>query len=382
MKIVHICLRTFTDEMSYQENLLAKYHRKSGLEVTIIASTWRRDPSGIIVEADQRDYINQDDIHIVRLPIKGRNDVSRKFRKFKGLYETLCNEKPDILFLHNCQYVDIAVITKYIREYGTGRVYVDNHGDFSNSATNWVSKEILHKIIWKCYVHMLEPYVTKFYGVLPARVDFLTEMYKLPKEKCELLVMGADDELAIEAKECRKHTREKYGVVSDDFLIVTGGKINKYRPQVVFLEEAVKKMHNSKIKLCIFGSVDDELKNDVMGLCDEQIVYVGWLSREETYQLIAAADLAVYPGGRHSVLWEQTVGQAVPVIAKHWEGMHHIDLGGNAEFLYEDSCEEIQKKLEELIHNPYKYQVMKQAAQNCAEEFRYGKIARKSIQQE
>lgn len=41
----------------------------------------------------------------------------------------------------------------------------------------------------------IEPYVKKFYGVLPARVDFLIDVYNLPKEKCELLVMGADDDL-------------------------------------------------------------------------------------------------------------------------------------------------------------------------------------------
>ena len=41
---------------------------------------------------------------------------------------------------------------------------------------------------------MINPYVNKFYGVLPARVDFLINEYKLPKNKVELLVMGADDD--------------------------------------------------------------------------------------------------------------------------------------------------------------------------------------------
>ena len=29
------------------------------------------------------------------------------------------------------------------------KIFVDNHADFSNSATNWLSLEILHKKIWK-----------------------------------------------------------------------------------------------------------------------------------------------------------------------------------------------------------------------------------------
>lgn len=380
MKIVHICLSIFTDEMSYQENLLAKYHVKNGYEVAIITSTWKYESNGKIIETNKKDYVNQDGVHVVRLSIKGKNDINRKFRRFKGIYETLYNEKPDIIFMHNCQYVDVSVITKYIKKHNIGHVYVDNHADFSNSATNWLSVNVLHKLIWKYYAHMLEPYVIKFYGVLPARVDFLKDMYKLPKEKCELLIMGADDELLVNAKEHKDQTRKKYGIDIDDFLIVTGGKIDRWKTQTIFLEEAVSKISNSHVKLIIFGSIIEELQNSVMKFCNEQISYIGWLSEEETYDLIAAADLAVYPG-RHSTLWEQTAGQAVPIIVKHWEGTHHIDIGGNAEFLYEDSSEEIQRKLEELIYNPDKYQAMKQVAESCAGQFRYGNIARESVKE-
>lgn len=378
MKIVHIYLNIFTDEMSYQENLLAKYHVKNGFEVTIITSTWKYELGSKIVEANKRDYINQDGVHVVRLSIKGNNDIHRKFRRFKGVYETLCNEKPDILFIHNCQYIDISVITKYIKKHNIDYVYVDNHADSSNSATNWLSKNILHKIIWRYYAHLIEPYTNIFYGVLPARVDFLTEIYKLPKKKCELLIMGADDELVIRAKECRAHTRKKYSISENDFLIVTGGKIDRWKRQTILLEKAVEEMHMQDVRLVIFGSIDENLRESVKKFCGERITYIGWLSREETYQLIAAADLAVYPGG-HSVLWEQTAGQAVPMIVKHWEGTHHIDIGGNTEFLYEDSYKEIQDKLEKLVTSPAKYQSMKSKAESCAELFLYSNIAKNSI---
>lgn len=68
------------------------------------------------------------------------------------------------------------------------------------------------------------------------------------------------------------------------------------------------------------------------------------------------------------------------MLVKHWEGMQHIDVNGNARFLYEDSSEEIQRKLKEVIQNSDKYQKMKQRAEDCAEQFRYGNIARESIQ--
>ena len=38
MKIVHVCLcGTFGEDYAYQDNLLPKYHRKLGHDVTIIA---------------------------------------------------------------------------------------------------------------------------------------------------------------------------------------------------------------------------------------------------------------------------------------------------------------------------------------------------------
>ena len=380
-KIVHICMTVFSDEMAYQENVLTKYHAKMGAQVTVITSTWKYKSGGKeLVETGDRDYINQDGVRVRRLPIKGKKNIHKKFRRFKGVYETLCDEKPDILFIHGCQYLDISIITKYIKKHHIHQVYVDNHADFSNSATNWISKEIQHKIIWRYYAQMIEPYTTDFYGVLPARVDFLQELYKLPKEKCRLLVMGADDEYVIKAKEYRKYTREKYNIGINDFLVVTGGKIDKWKKQTVFLEDAVKKIRCNKLKLIIFGSIDKELRNDVIGFCDERITYVGWLPVEETYHLIAAADLAVYPG-RHSTLWEQTTGQGIPMLVKHWEGTHHVDMGGNVRFLYEDSCEEMKNILEELLIDVEQYHEMKTKAEYSAKEFLYSNIARVSIEE-
>ena len=68
---------------------------------------------------------------------------------------------------------------------------------------------------------MIEPYTTKFYGVLPARVDFLKKIYKLPTEKCELLVMGAVDEEVKRAgtEENQKKVRESLNISSDEFLL-------------------------------------------------------------------------------------------------------------------------------------------------------------------
>ena len=76
-----------------------------------------------------------------------------------------------------------------------------------------------------------------FFGVMPSRVDFLSDIYGIDKKKCGLLVMGADDDAVAEAKkpEVRAEVRRKHKIAADDFLIVTGGKIDAFRRRHFYL---------------------------------------------------------------------------------------------------------------------------------------------------
>lgn len=383
MKVTHICLNgPVTDNWSYQDNILPKYHKKIGLDVSVITSKYIWNDKGEL-DIDNRDiYYNEYGIKTIRLECKYNANVNSKFKIYKNFYKTISEEKPDILFVHGCQFIDIIYIVKYVKLNPNVNVYVDNHADFSNSARTWISENILHKIIWRKCAHIIEPYTTKFYGVLPARVDFLRDLYKLPKEKIELLVMGADDEKVIEAKDEKMKTiiREKFDILESDFLIMTGGKIDIAKKQTILLMKAVQEINNDKIKLIVFGSVVEELKEEINSLTDgNKVKYIGWIPSEESYDYFAAADLVVFPG-RHSVFWEQAVGLGIPCIFKYWNGTTHLDIGGNCDFLYEDSTDEIKEKIEFLLANPDEYNKMKNIAElKGMKEFSYYNIASKSL---
>lgn len=384
MKIVHICLcGPVTDGFNYQENLISKYHVKLGYDVVLFASQWMWNNKGFLFMTNHTNYINEDGVHIIRLPIKFGN-INNKFKIYCGLYHAIERECPDILFVHGIQFLDIFQIARYAKKNPNVKIYIDNHADFSNSATGWLSRNILHKILWRICAKKIEPYVTKFYGVLPARVDFLIDLYHIPKEKCELLVMGADDELVEKTshKFEQMRFRMKCGIDDNDFLIVTGGKIDAWKTQTLLLMEAVRNIKNSKVKLIIFGSIADNMRNKFNSLLkSDKIQYIGWLNSEESYLVFAASDLAIFPG-RHSVYWEQAVGEGIPLIVKDWPGTHHIDLGGNVRFLTQDSPEEIKLIIEFLISHPKVYQTMKQISQNKGKSyFSYKEIAKRSIEQ-
>lgn len=383
MKIVHICLcGPVTDDWNYQDNLLTKYHAKLGYEVSIITSQWVWNQKGELVTDRRTEYINSDGVFIKRLKIKGKNNFYKKFKRFENFQETLNTINPDILFVHGCQFLDIDLIVRYIRKNSHIKVFVDNHADFSNSATNLISKNILHKLIWKSRAKLIEPYVEKFYGVLPARVDFLVDIYKINKEKVELLVMGADDEKVQGAQEniTKKDLRGNFDIKEDDFLIVTGGKIDIAKSQTLLLMKAICEIPNEKVKLLVFGSVAKELKEEFNSLIDNtRIYYAGWIKPEETYDYFAIADLIVFPG-RHSVFWEQAVGQGIPMVVKYWEGTTHIDVGGNVNFIFNDTVDEMIEKIVNITQNKKKYINMKKVAmEKGLERFSYKEIAKKSV---
>ena len=383
MKIINIVLNgLYTDGFSYHENLLPKYHKINGNEVYIIASEYIFNSNGQPEKVlNQAHYIDNNGINIYRLPIRRNKDITYKLKRFIGLYKLIDSIKPDIIFCHLFQFLDVLQVVKYKKLHPEIKLYIDSHADYSNSAKTFISKYFLHGIIWRYCAHRALPYAEKFYGVLPARVDFLIERYKLPKEKCELLEMGADDELVKLSKTTNAHCliRQKYNIAATDFLIVTGGKIDLAKTQTLLLMKAVREMNNPKVKLIVFGSVVDELKQQVHELSDGNIIqYIGWISSADSYNYFEASDLVIFPG-RHSVFWEQVVGQGKPMVVKYWGGTTHIDLGGNVKYLYNDSVSEIKDVIIETM-NPITYDKMKTVAEEKGiTHFSYKEIAKRSI---
>lgn len=384
MRITHLCLGCFfPDGYSYQENMLPKYHKKLGHDVTVIASLQTFNDNGeISYMPEATEYINENGVLVIRLDYKKPLKLYKKIKRFVGTYAAIEKTNPDILFIHGCQFMDMNVVVKYLKNHRNVTVYVDNHADFSNSAKNWFSLSILHKILWRHCAHIIEPYTKKFYGVLPARVDFLKKIYKMPEEKVELLVMGVDDEKVEEAlqPEVRKTIRNKYGISENDFLIITGGKIDNYKKQILSLMDAVNKLQDEKVKLIVFGSVIPELKEKVNELISPYTQYIGWVQSDQTDKYYAASDLVVFPG-RHSVFWEQVAGLGKPMICKAWEGTKHIDLGGNVIFLENESEDELLKIIDAVSHNREQYEKMKTIAESKGRKtFSYYEIAKRSIQ--
>lgn len=364
MKIVHICFTApYTDNFGYQENILAKMHSKLGNEVYIITSTKIFSQKGEVSNTQAGRYFDDNSIRITRLnSMKLPNIFLEKFHGYRGFTKELESINPDIIFSHNFQYINIIELVRYIKKHKKVRLIVDSHADYVNSAHNFISREILHKIIYKKWAKLIEPYTEKFYATLPIRTQFLNEIYSIPLNKIELLVMGVDDQKLNECivKNNRNELRKSLDISPEDFVVITGGKID-LRKNIHLLVDAIIKMPIST-KLIIFGSFSSDVQ-EVMKykLEKENIRNIGWLDSDDIYQYYIAADLAVFPG-EHSVLWEQAVACGLPCIFKKWEGIQHVDVGGNCVFLDKITSQILYDNIQDIIDDKLKYEKMRNIA--------------------
>ena len=117
MKIVHIMISCFYIEGSgYQENLLSKAHKRAGHDVTIISSQYCFNSKYEPLTRPAGEYINDDGIKVIILPDNKRlpSILGTYQRKCKGLYATLDNVKPDIIFMHGLTEKDGYDAAKYV----------------------------------------------------------------------------------------------------------------------------------------------------------------------------------------------------------------------------------------------------------------------------
>ena len=382
MKIVHVCISApWSEKYAYQENLLPHYHRLMGHDVSIIAPVFskvgdyggNREPAG--------ESFLLDGSKVIRLePQFDNGKFLSHIPSVKGLKKTIIKEQPNLLFLHDVCCYNYRCIPAIKKEYPGLKVVVDNHCDYVNSLHSPITR-FLHKVLFRFgLVVKLISNVEWFYGVTPSRCTFLHEVYGIPENKIKLLVMGADDDkMMIEKRaQLREEVRKRHGIEEDDFLIVTGGKIDRLK-NIHVLAHAVNLLHKDNVKLLVFGRINDDMQPLFDAEQSPNIITIGWVNSDKVYELFYAADLIVFPG-LHSVLWEQAVASKTPCAFSKMQGFEHVNVNGNCILMTGKDTEYYKNMLSELLGNKKKYNMLIANSTNKAtEKFYYSKIARQVL---
>ena len=384
MKIVHVLIGSgfFNEKYAYQDNTLPKYHRKQGHDVTIIAPVYSGfdKNTGIMQSSPEGVRYLDDGIKLIRLKPDLPYKLTEHVHLYHGMAAAVENEAPDLIFAHAVSSLNYRFFVRYKIKHPLVKIVFDNHADWVNSCHNFLSKNYSR--------HILRPFLTRklvkisdfFYGVTPARCNFLYEMFDIPKDKIHLLPLGADDEeMHFEDKESiREEVRNLYGIANDEFLIVTGGKIDPLK-NIHVLAEAVRNSKIKKIKILIFGSIRDDMIEVFDNLTSDRVQCIGWVPSNEVYRYFYAADIVMFPG-LHSVLWEQAVASQVPCAFSRIKGFEHIDIGGNCVLMEGKTVDYYQPLIERLYSDKAYYGKLYDCAHSDrSQQFLYSQIANKVI---
>lgn len=387
MKILHCCLAAFyIDDYSYQENILPKFHKLQGHDVKIIASTETYVNKTNLGYIQPSSYQTKEGIPITRIPYLNwiPFPVVKKIRIYKNLFKEIDQFKPDLIFLHDCQFLSILSIRKYLKTRNIP-LFIDCHTDFINSGRNFISKNILHQMIYRFCAKSIEKYTTKFYGTLPVREEFLRDVYKIDEQKISLLPFGLDDSLIdlSQKDNIRNRIRSNYHLNDSDIVFITGGKIDR-RKNIHFILEAFQKFQNqhptNNFKLIVFGKPDSEMETTILPLLNHSaIIYAEWLNPLQITEHFIASDISLFLG-THSVLWEETLGLGIPSVFKKWRNMEYLNFANNCLFLEEISTDSILKQFSIFAKDTTIIEELKiNALTPLHENFYYSKISKEAI---
>jgi 1,2-diacylglycerol 3-alpha-glucosyltransferase len=318
MRIVMLC-DFFNESLEYQENLLLKYYRKHGHEITVIASTFESVFDYYADRHDKnrpkRDYVH-DGARIIKLPY--RYNILNRLRAYTPIRSILDEARPDLIFVHDIM-LNLPECVAYMKRHPETRMIMDYHADYSNSGKNWLSIKILHGVIRKWFLDRARPYLSKIFPIVPAGVQFLREVYKVPSTEMELLPLGTDLEFgrSVQARKLGNAIRAELGIQPNDLVIFTGGKLTPLK-KTEHLIDAFLQFDRSDCHLIVAGDVSPEDATYGVSLRERaadcpRIHFRGWLGKEAMYAHMDAADLAIFPASQ-SVLWQQSLGMGLPLI--------------------------------------------------------------------
>lgn len=381
MKIVFLGLAsTYTPGLTYQDNYLCTQTLADGHAVTYLSNP-EKFVNGEIVETGAEDTVLPDGLHLIRLPyVKlGLNIVTKKFRAFRGVYDILEREKPDLIFCHNLQYWSVRDVVRYKKDHPAVKFYADTHTDYNNSGTNWLSLHVLHRIFYRHLVRLVLPYLDRYFYVADECRQFSHEVYGIPNEKMEFYPLGgtllSDGEYAA----IRAKRRAELGLGENDRLYIHSGKLDALKRSDELLR-AFSAVDDPHAVLAVIGSIPKEREAVLLPLieADERIRYLGWKSGADLQEYLCAADLYCQPGSQSATMQNALCRYCPVMLYPHPSHTADYDRG---EVLWVKTQADMEAVFRSLAADPAQLAPLRENAERLARELLdYRKLAARLYQ--
>ena len=377
MKILHMCLcGPYTDNWSYQDNLLPRELQLKGTNNTVLALM--SDYEGKYSHFKKPTTYFDNGVKIIRiLPTKKK---IRGFLYLYNVYKFICAEKPDCIFVHCIQTCSGLYALKYKHNINQKCILLtDNHADFNNSP---LKSNIFHKFFYSIRKRIVRKCCNEYdaiWGITPECCDYVTKCFGISSNRVSLLPLGhsINEKLFDNFSKNRDSIRESKNIPTDGIILITGGKIEK-RKKTLELIQAFKKVNRKNIYLFIFGRIENDylnmISNEIGTLMDSRIFLLGELSVADYTKYLFASDVAVFPGGQ-SVLWQQAIGCGLPLIVDKNQNVNYLDVGGNVLFSNDSTSDSIKSAIEAILEDKAYLKMKSIAKEKGREYFSYKRIA-------
>lgn len=373
MKIVHLCLSSsYVDGYAYQENILPKLNKEDGHEVLIIASTEAFINNQSLGYVQPRKYTTEFGVSIIRLPYENVvcDFVTRKIRKYQNLYEYLEQFMPDVIMSHSVTFASIIDVVKFKKNYPKVKFYADTHAATYNSGKNWISLNVLHRIIYKYYIKKAIPYIDRFLYVGEEERMFAIANYSIPPNIMEFYPLGGIVPSNEEYCSLRKKYRMELGLNEKEMLLVHSGKMDPLKKTDMLLK-AFRDANCKNLKLVLIGSITNETKfkgfsKSVKNLIDttKNVLFLGWKTPEELRGYLCACDLYCQPGSVSATM-QNAVCCFCPIMSYPHLSYKPYDYGN---IIWVNDEDDIRNSFIDVYNNRYKLNELANKSIKCAKE--------------
>lgn len=347
---MHISLASaFTEATGYQDVLLAKYNALADHQV-IVVSDCHKFVLGKYVDTEEEDKVINYGIRLIRYKYDKviNSAISNKVRKVARLYGLLKKEHPDVILFHVLSGWELKSVAKYVKENPDVTLYADSHADYNNSAKNFVSKYILHRLFYRAIVQKSLPYISKVFYLSEESKDFLLAEYKVPNNKLEYYPLGGELVSEEDRTAWRKSIRKELEIDNDVLVVMHSGKLDKLK-RTSELIDAFTKLDSERMILLIAGAIPSE--NQVLMEkinANKNIKWLGWKSSDELKQLLCASDIYAQPGSQSATM-QNAICCGLPVMLYPHRSYKSLCKDN---VIWVKNSEDMYLAMKEILNNP------------------------------
>lgn len=383
MKIIHL-VSYFQPQLGYQEYFLAREHRKMGHDVTVITSdryfpypdydkTNRPILGDRIVGAGVSEYEN---IKIIRLPIR----MELNCRPWLvGIEEQVKKIQPDIIISHSIGTFSSLRVAR-LKPSLNFKLVVDDHMLWSEENNSFLARLYYAFFDFKKILKQADRVV----GVADECVEYIVKKYKFPRNRVEMIPLGANTDLFQRNTEGGISFRKKQGIDLQKVLITYTGKLTylKGPHNIIAAIARIKEQVEGKLALLFVGNAETEyvdfFENELKKVSDYVDIHrMPAVKNTELVEIYSATDIAVWPR-QASMSMIEAMSCEVPIICCDFLTERYKNNNGIP--IKEDDIEDLANALLKLIENPFlRHEMGKNGQDLVQKEFNWRVIAEKFI---